>query len=144
MFDSGNTFENTLAKAGYWNDKRAEKKGVEPESVTVGTYGGTRMLFVGAERANAVGVYDITDLSAPKLPSRSFPAGKASEGLLALERMKVSSLLLTRKTRALSPSSNSDEILDQSKTDGVLPAAHRNYGYFLQLYLILICHWYSS
>ena len=40
-------------------DKRAEKKGVEPESVTVGTYGGTRMLFVGAERANAVGVYDI-------------------------------------------------------------------------------------
>ena len=84
VFDSGNTFENTLAKAGYWNDKRAEKKGVEPESVTVGTYGGTRMLFVGAERANAVGVYDITDLSAPKL-LQILPTGKAPEGLLALE-----------------------------------------------------------
>ena len=84
VYDSGNTFENTLAKAGYWNDKRAEKKGVEPESVTVGTYGGTRMLFVGAERANAVGVYDITDLSAPKL-LQILPTGKAPEGLLALE-----------------------------------------------------------
>ena len=84
MYDSGNTFENTLAKAGYWNDKRAEKKGVEPESVTVGTYGGTRMLFVGAERANAVGVYDITDLSAPKM-LQILPTGKAPEGLLALE-----------------------------------------------------------
>ena len=84
VYDSGNTFENTLAKAGYWNDKRAEKKGVEPESVTVGTYGGTRMLFVGAERANAVGVYDITDLSAPKM-LQILPTGKAPEGLLALE-----------------------------------------------------------
>ena len=84
VYDSGNTFENTLAKAGYWNDKRAEKKGVEPESVTVGTYGGTRMLFVGAERANAVGVYDITNLSAPKL-LQILPTGKAPEGLLALD-----------------------------------------------------------
>jgi hypothetical protein len=42
------------------------------------------MLFVGAERANAVGVYDITDLSAPKL-LQILPTGKAPEGLLALE-----------------------------------------------------------
>ena len=84
VYDSGNTFENTLAKAGYWNDSRAEKKGVEPESVAVGTYGGTRMLFVGAERANAVGVYDITNLSAPKM-TQILPTGKAPEGLLVLE-----------------------------------------------------------
>tara|TARA_A200000113_G_scaffold196362_1_gene187351 strand:+ start:71 stop:1330 length:1260 start_codon:yes stop_codon:yes gene_type:complete len=84
VYDSGNTFENTLAEAGYWNDKRAEKKGVEPESVAVGTYNGKRMLFVGAERANAVGVYDISNLSSPVM-TQILPTGKAPEGLLTLE-----------------------------------------------------------
>ena len=84
VYDSGNTFENTLARAGYWNDKRAEKKGVEPESVAVGTYDGVPMLFVGAERANAVGVYNISDLSSPVM-TQILPTGKAPEGLLALE-----------------------------------------------------------
>jgi alkaline phosphatase len=84
VYDSGNTFENTLAKAGYWNDSRAEKKGVEPESVAVGTYNGKRMLFVGAERANAVGVYDISNLSSPVM-TQILPTGKAPEGLLTLE-----------------------------------------------------------
>ena len=84
VYESAESFETALAEAGYWPDKRAGKKGVEPESITMGTYGGRRLIFVGAERANAVGVYDATNLSAPKL-LQILPTGKAPEGLLALE-----------------------------------------------------------
>lgn len=84
VYESGASFETALAEAGYWPDKRAGKKGVEPESITLGTYGGRRLIFVGAERANAVGVYDATDLTAPKL-IQILPTGKAPEGLLALD-----------------------------------------------------------
>merc|ERR1712167_200993 len=71
VYESGATFETALAEAGFWPDKRAGKKGVEPESVTVGTFDGTRYIFVGAERADAVGVYDATDLSNPILKQNS-------------------------------------------------------------------------
>ena len=84
VYESAESFETALAEAGYWPDKRAGKKGVEPESITMGTYGGRRLIFVGAERANAVGVYDATNLSAPEL-LQILPTGKAPEGLLALE-----------------------------------------------------------
>ena len=84
VYESAESFETALAEAGYWPDKRAGKKGVEPESITMGTYGGRRLIFVGAERANAVGVYDATNLSAPKL-LQILPTGKAPEGLLTLE-----------------------------------------------------------
>ena len=77
------TFETALAEAGFWPDKRAGKKGVEPESVTVGTFEGTRYIFVGAERADAVGVYDATDLSNPIL-KQILPSGIAPEGLKAI------------------------------------------------------------
>ena len=83
VFESGASFETALAEAGYWPDKRAGKKGVEPESVEVATFDGRRFLFVGAERANAVGVYDATDLTAPKL-LQILPTGKAPEGLVAI------------------------------------------------------------
>ena len=84
VYESAESFETALAEAGYWPDKRAGKKGVEPESITMGTYGGRRLIFVGAERANAIGVYDATNLSAPEL-LQILPTGKAPEGLLALE-----------------------------------------------------------
>ena len=84
VYESAESFETALAEAGYWPDKRAGKKGVEPESITMGTYGGRRLIFVGAERANAIGVYDATNLSAPEL-LQILPTGKAPEGLLVLE-----------------------------------------------------------
>ena len=83
VYESGATFETALAEAGFWPDKRAGKKGVEPESVTVGTFDGTRYIFVGAERADAVGVYDATDLSNPIL-KQILPSGIAPEGLKAI------------------------------------------------------------
>jgi alkaline phosphatase len=79
VYESAESFETALAEAGYWPDKRAGKKGVEPESIEVTTIDGHRVVFVGAERANAVGVYDVSNLSAPKLP----------EGLVAIPERRL-------------------------------------------------------
>ena len=83
VYESGASYERAIASAGYWPEKRAEKKGVEPESIEVATYGKTRYIFVGAERADAIGVYNANDLTEPKLIN-VLPTGKAPEGLLAI------------------------------------------------------------
>jgi alkaline phosphatase len=88
VYESAESFETALAEAGYWPDKRAGKKGVEPESIEVTTIDGHRVVFVGAERANAVGVYDVSNLSAPKL-LQILPTGKAPEGLVAIPERRL-------------------------------------------------------
>ena len=88
VYESAESFETALAEAGYWPDKRAGKKGVEPESIEVTTIDGHRVVFVGAERANAVGVYDVSNLSAPQL-LQILPTGKAPEGLVAIPERRL-------------------------------------------------------
>ena len=88
VYESAESFETALAEAGYWPDKRAGKKGVEPESIEVTSIGGHRIVFVGAERANAVGVYDVSNLSAPEL-LQILPTGKAPEGLVAIPERRL-------------------------------------------------------
>ena len=62
-FQSYESFEHWLATAGHYNEGRSKKKGCEPESVDVGVYGegqkSRNLLFVGSERCNAVGVYEV-------------------------------------------------------------------------------------
>ena len=58
-FEAGNTFEHELVRAGHSPESRSENKGSEPEGLEVGTSNGRTYLFVAAERANAVGVYDV-------------------------------------------------------------------------------------
>lgn len=56
-YDSGTAFENLAISIGHFPDKRAAKKGNEPEGVTTGRYGHDKLVFVGSERGNFVGVY---------------------------------------------------------------------------------------
>ncbi len=51
VYENGTDFEKAIIKIGHYPDKRSDSKGVEPESVTAATFGGTPMIFVGAERA---------------------------------------------------------------------------------------------
>ena len=88
VFESGASFERALALACYWPEGRAEKKGVEPESVEVGTSYGKKLVFIGAERANAVGVYDISDKKNQK-SNQIFSTGIGPEGLLAIEKRNL-------------------------------------------------------
>lgn len=83
VYEAGNTFEHAAIQIGHYPDKRSDAKGIEPESVTAGVYEGTPFAFVGAERASVVGVYDVTDLSAPVL-KQILPSGIGPEGYVTI------------------------------------------------------------
>jgi DNA-binding beta-propeller fold protein YncE len=63
VYDSGNDLEVQANNAGIYPDDRSDAKGVEPENLAIGVIGSRRFVFVGLERADAVAVYDITDLT---------------------------------------------------------------------------------
>ncbi|MBA86315.1 MAG: alkaline phosphatase [Rhodobacteraceae bacterium] len=79
VYENGTDFERAIIQIGHYPDKRSDSKGVEPESVTFGVFGGTPYVFVGAERASVVGVYDVTDPAAPVL-KQFLPSGVGPEG----------------------------------------------------------------
>jgi hypothetical protein len=81
-FDSGSDFEHELARAGHYPEGRSDAKGVEPEGLEVATLGGRKLLFVGSERANVVGVYDVSD--GKPVFSQLLPTGIGPEGVRAI------------------------------------------------------------
>ncbi|TCP36113.1 esterase-like activity of phytase family protein [Rhodovulum marinum] len=83
VYDSGTSFEHAIVQIGHYPDKRSDAKGVEPESVTFGNFGGTPMVFVGAERASVVGVYDVSAPAAPVL-KQLLPSGVGPEGYVVI------------------------------------------------------------
>jgi hypothetical protein len=83
VYESGMDFENAIIQIGHYPEERSGNKGVEPESVTFDTFGGTPYVFVGAERASVVGVYDITDPAVPVL-AQLLPSGIGPEGYVTI------------------------------------------------------------
>ncbi|PWQ95217.1 choice-of-anchor I family protein [Leucothrix arctica] len=63
VFDSGKQLAEQAVIAGVYPDGRSDAKGTEPENVAIGMVDGKRLAFIGLERANAVAVYDLTDLA---------------------------------------------------------------------------------
>ena len=83
VYESGTSFENAIVEIGHYPDKRSDSKGVEPESVNFGSFGSKPMVFVGAERASVVGVYDVSDPAKPEM-RQLLPSGVGPEGLVAI------------------------------------------------------------
>ncbi len=83
VYENGTDFEKAIIQIGHYPDKRSDSKGVEPESVTAATFGGIPMIFVGAERASVVGVYDATDPADPVL-KQLLPSGVGPEGYVTI------------------------------------------------------------
>ena len=83
IYESGESFEYAAMAAGHFPLGRAENKGIEPEAIDYATFGDADLLFVGAERANLVGVYDASNPQAPQL-RQLLPTGIGPEGLLAI------------------------------------------------------------
>ena len=83
VYESGPSFEHALIQIGHYPEGRSENKGVEPESVTFDSFGGTPMVFVGSERGSAVGVYDVTDPADPVL-TQLLPSGIGPEGYVTI------------------------------------------------------------
>ncbi len=81
-YESGAVLEREVARLGHFPDKRADKKGIEPEGLAVGTYGGDDLFFVLAERASVVAVYRETGAE-PEL-TQILPSGVSPEGAVAI------------------------------------------------------------
>jgi hypothetical protein len=81
VFDSGNALDRLAVAHGLYPDNRSDAKGSEPENVAVGTFGGTPYLFVNAERANFVAVYDVRKPWAPRFV-QLMPAVNGPEGVV--------------------------------------------------------------
>ena len=83
VYESGTSFERAIIEIGHYPERRSGNKGVEPESVTFGVFGDTPYVFVGAERASVVGVYDVTDPANPVL-EQLLPSGIGPEGYVTI------------------------------------------------------------
>lgn len=89
-YDSGASLEKAAAREGLYPDSRSASKGSEFEGVEVGTYGGETHVFIGAERGNYVGVYELEgeNCSAPRL-LQLLSTGDRPEGLLAIPQRNL-------------------------------------------------------
>ncbi|MGJ8603051.1 MAG: esterase-like activity of phytase family protein [Marivita sp.] len=83
VYENGTQFEHAIIQIGHYPDRRSDAKGVEPESVTFATFNDTPYLFVGAERASVVGVYNVTDVANPVL-EQLLPSGVGPEGYVTI------------------------------------------------------------
>ncbi|MDO5606303.1 MAG: esterase-like activity of phytase family protein [Paracoccus sp. (in: a-proteobacteria)] len=88
IYDSGNSFERAVAEIGHYPEGRSDKKGVEPEAVITAHYGDQPLIFVASERGSVIGVYDASDITAPRL-IQMLPAGVGPEGLVAIPQRNL-------------------------------------------------------
>ena len=82
LHESGTDLERRAVRAGHYPEERSGNKGIEPEGLEVGAFGGETYLFVLAERASVVGVYRDTG-GAPEFV-QLLPTGLAPEGAVAM------------------------------------------------------------
>ncbi|WP_052091004.1 hypothetical protein [Modestobacter caceresii] len=83
LHSSGSSAERALAAARAYPDGRSDDKGAEFEGAEVARMRGVDHTFIGAERGDAVLVYDTDRDAAPEL-LQVLPVGDAPEGLLAI------------------------------------------------------------
>ncbi|WP_136067437.1 esterase-like activity of phytase family protein [Modicisalibacter radicis] len=88
VYEAGAAFEHAIIEAGHYPDKRSDAKGVEPEGMEFARFGGTPYVFLLAERASMVGVYDVSDPAAPVL-KQLLPSGISPEGAIALPQRNL-------------------------------------------------------
>lgn len=88
-YAAGNSVEHVIVKHGHFPDKRAGKKGNEPENAEFAKYGNNKFLFIGSERASVALVYKLNGKNkAPKL-MQALPTAVKPEGLLAIPQRNL-------------------------------------------------------
>ena len=88
-YDSGNFLEHEAMRLGHYPENRSHAKGAEPEGAEVGVFGKDRLIFIAAERASLVFVFQ--DMGAGKAPKylQALPTGTAPEGLVAIAQRNL-------------------------------------------------------
>ena len=82
IYDSGNSFEMEVARLGHYPEGRSGSKGIEPEGLATGTFGGKNLAFLMAERASVIGVYEETNVGMTL--RQILPSGLSPEGAVAI------------------------------------------------------------
>ncbi|MEH6773905.1 MAG: esterase-like activity of phytase family protein, partial [Cereibacter changlensis] len=88
VHESGADFEHAVARLGHYPDRRSDAKGIEPEGMEFARFGDVPMMFLLAERASVVGVYDMTDPASPAL-KQILPSGISPEGAVAIPQRNL-------------------------------------------------------
>ncbi|KGJ03203.1 Esterase-like activity of phytase [Paracoccus halophilus] len=88
VHEDAGAFEKAIVPTGHYPDGRSDNKGAEPEAVITAEYDGQKLMFLAAERASLVGVYDVADPAAPKL-LQLLPSGIGPEGLVAIPQRNL-------------------------------------------------------
>ncbi|MFV9616230.1 MAG: esterase-like activity of phytase family protein, partial [Gammaproteobacteria bacterium] len=129
---SGNSVEHIIASHGHFPEKRAGKKGNEPENAEFARYNDENILFIGSERASVVLVYKINNKNnknkAPKL-MQVLPTAVKPEGLLAIPQRNLFVAAGEEDSRAdkirsglsiyqLDEDANYPTIVSKNRTDG--------------------------
>lgn len=83
VYENGAQLERAIVEVGHYPEGRSRSKGIEPESIEIARFGDVPMGFVATERASVVGVYDMTDPTAPVL-KQLLPSGISPEGMVAI------------------------------------------------------------
>jgi hypothetical protein len=82
IYDSGESFEYAVVRAGHYPEERSGNKGAEPEGMEIATFGDETYIFLLSERGSLVGVYRDTGAH-PELV-QLLPSGIAPEGAVAI------------------------------------------------------------
>lgn len=80
LFGDQGWVEQQSVRLGHFPEKRANKKGSEPEGLDVGVFDGKSLIFVGTERASLVHVLEDRPGQAPRF-MQSLPGGVGPEGI---------------------------------------------------------------
>ena len=83
VWDAGNTLEHLAVEHGLYPDKRSDAKGIEPENVAFGRFGGVPYVFVNSERGNFTAVYDVSRPWSPRFV-QILPTTNGPEGVVAV------------------------------------------------------------
>lgn len=65
-YKARNSFEHLTVRHGHYPEGRSDNKGAEPEGADYGLFGDQGYLFIAAERAGVIGVYETNGSRAPK------------------------------------------------------------------------------
>jgi DNA-binding beta-propeller fold protein YncE len=80
LADTGSQLDDAAAAAGLYPDGRSNRGGSEPEVLDITQHRGSTLVAVGLERANAVALVDVSDVTAPLVIAIA-PVGVGPEGV---------------------------------------------------------------
>ncbi|CAJ1960282.1 unnamed protein product [Cylindrotheca closterium] len=83
VYENGNGMEEWAIRVGHYADHRSENKGNEPETVHYAEFDEWKFLFVSSERSGLIYVYNVADVTRPRL-RQVLPTGVEPEGIYAI------------------------------------------------------------